>query len=306
MATTFCELSDTGLIALSGADAVTFLQGQLTSDVAGLEPPRTQYSGYCTPKGRLLATFLVWRLDAEILLQLPRALRESMQSRMSKYVLRSKVSVSDATERYMLFGLVGDDAARAISSVVEAAPGAVHAVSVRDGIAVTALPTDRYLMLVPASSADDVRNKLSSVAEARPAASWSALDIDAGVAVVTPETQEQYVPQMLNLDLIGAVSYSKGCYPGQEIVARTHYLGRVKQRTYRVRAPEGAELRIGDRLFSDEYGREQASGTIVNAAANGATALAVVYTSSVARGVHHRALDGPPIAIETLPYALDA
>src|SRR5207253_4572292 len=134
---------------------------------------------------------------------------------------------------------------------------------------------------------------------------WSALDVEAGIPVITPKTQEQYVPQMVNLDLIGAVSYSKGCYPGQEIVARTYYLGRVKQRMHRVKAPESVIPQIGDRLYSDEYGAEQASGAIVNVAADEREALAVLYTSSVARGMHYGALDGPIVELLALPYSLD-
>ena len=142
---------------------------------------------------------------------------------------------------------------------------------------------------------------------AQPEISWSTLDIEAGIPVITRETQEEYVPQMVNLDLIGGVSYSKGCYPGQEIVARTHYLGRLKQRMYRVRLAD-ENPRTGDPLYSAEFGRDQSSGTILNAAptSRGAhEALAVIQKSSAATAtLHWKALDGPAIEILSLPYAI--
>lgn len=300
----FCELERDGLISFSGADAGSFLQGQLTSDVATLTPPKTQYSGYCTPKGRLLATFLLWRLNDEILLQVPANLREAIQSRISRYILRAKVKAADATPRYVLFGVAGPGADAAISELA-GAPPALHDVTSTNALAVTRLPLDRYLLLVSAESAAATRRVLSAHAEPQEPAMWAALDIEAGVPVITPETQEQYVPQMVNMDLIGAVSYSKGCYPGQEIVARTHYLGRTKQRTYRVRLPAEVEAHVGDRLYSDEYGADQASGAILNVAAGASDALAVIYTNSVARGVHHGSLDGPAIEVLPLPYSLN-
>lgn len=300
----YCELTGSGLISFTGEDAASFLHAQLTSDVAGLGPPATQYTGYCTPKGRLLATPLLWRLQDEIRLQLPSDLREPIQDRLSKYILRSRVKAADATGDYALFGLLGDGAAAAVRAVCGEAPKAAHNVLAREGISVARVAGGRYVMQVPRHKLTDVRAGLDAQAERASEDAWTASEIAAGVPVITRTAQEEYVPQMVNLDLIGAVSYSKGCYPGQEIVARTHYLGRLKQRMYRIAAPRGITLNDGDRLYSEQFG-EQASGAILNTAVSeggAAEALAVVQTASVARGLHYGSLDGPAIEFLPLPY----
>ena len=303
MTALYAELSGTGLIAVRGADAAAFLQAQLTSDIASLGAARTQYSGYCSPKGRLLATFVVWRCEDEFFLQLPEALRAAVQARLSKYVLRARVKLVQA-ERQLL-GFWGPGAKEVLDQLAGAAPHEVHEALVTEDLCVTRLPLDRYLVAVAAGRADRVRSALAAAACEQAESAWCALDVAAGVPVITAQTQEEYVPQMVNLDLIGGVSYSKGCYPGQEIVARTHYLGRLKQRMYRVRVPV-AGVHCGDRLFSEAFGPDQASGAILNvapAADGGHDALAVIRTDGLDR-VHWRSADGPAIELKTLPYAV--
>ena len=307
--TRYCELTRSGLIAFTGEDAAAFLHAQLTSDVAALKVPATQYTGYCTPKGRLLATPLLWRLEDEILLQLPLVLREATQSRLSKYILRSRVKASDATARYALFGVFDGDAGAAVHALTGKEPGEKHEVLSQDGTCVTRVAAGRHIVLAPRERADEVRATLEAHGSAASEESWAASEIAAGVPVITQGSQEEYVPQMVNLDLIGAVSYSKGCYPGQEIVARTHYLGRLKQRMYRIAVPRGLTPKVGDRLYSDEFGADQASGTIVDAVLRedgAAEALAVVQTTTVARVLHYGSLDGPAVEFLPLPYEVTA
>jgi tRNA-modifying protein YgfZ len=306
----FVELVDSGVIAFRGADASAFLHAQLTSDVAGLEPPRTQYSGYCTAQGRLLATFLVWRLPEVLLTQLPRELAEAVQMRLSRYVLRSRVELSNAEREYGLFGVWGEHAGELAAELAGEGPQAIHDTAGGEGVWVTRLPTARYLLLVGEARVSSVRAQLASRGGEQPAESWKALDIEAGIPEITRATQDRFVPQMVNLDLIGAVSYSKGCYPGQEIVARTHYLGRVKQRMYRARIVAQEAPGAGDPLYSSDFGSEQASGTIVSAARVAPDAfevLAVIQTVSAAGGVvHWKAPDGPVIEFRDLPYAVSS
>ena len=300
----YFELADSGLISFSGDEAVAFLQGQLTSDVAALAAPATGYAGYCSPKGRLLATFLLWRLENEILLQLPMALRDSIQTRLARYVLRAKVKVADASSRYRLFGVAGAAADAALARGFERIPASAHQVASDSGVHIAALPVDRYVLLVEADRAADAREKLDEALTPGAAADWSALDVAAGVPVVTAAAQEEYVPQMVNLDLVGGVSFSKGCYPGQEIVARMHYLGRLKQRMYRVRVAGTAGVTAGTPLYSPEFGAEQASGAILCPGAPG-EALAVIQKSSADAGdVRYGALDGPRLEFLPLPYNL--
>jgi folate-binding protein YgfZ len=304
----YCELDDVGLIAFTGADAVTFLQAQLTSDVAALNAPATQYAGYCSPKGRLLATFLLWRFDDEIVLQLPAALRESVQNRLARYVLRARVKIADASARYALFGLAGEGALKAIDALDVRAPASVHDVGITADVRITQLPVDRYLLLVAAAHAQALQAGLDSAATRKDSGDWAALDVAAGIPVITAATQEAYVPQMVNLDLIGGVSYAKGCYPGQEIVARTHYLGRLKQRMYRIGVRGVAALEAGQPLYSPEFGADQASGAVLYTGSRSGDvceALAVVQRSSAqAQAVRLGALDGPAVEFLPLPYTV--
>ncbi|HUP95999.1 MAG TPA: folate-binding protein [Burkholderiales bacterium] len=310
MRAAFCELTSSSLISFSGEDAASFLHGQLTSDIAGLRAPATQYAGYCSAKGRLLATFLVWRLEGEILLQLPRVLHDALQSRLVKYVLRARVKVTDASKRFALFGLADADAADIrMAALNSTLPHVAHQVVPLETGALTLLPLQRYLLLVHEARADDVRVNLEKVAEERDESLWQSLDIEAGIPLITPHTQDEYVPQMVNLDLIGGVSYTKGCYPGQEIVARTHYLGRLKQRMYHARVATHERPAAGDALYSREFGPDQASGKILSAAStahDGAyDALAVIQTGVARDGnVFWRSLDGPALEFVPLPYAI--
>lgn len=301
------ELSDRALISFAGDDAVQFLHAQLTSDLAALQPGATQYSGYCSPKGRLLATFLVWRLEDEILLELPADLREPMKTRLARYVLRAKVKVSDASERYRLFGISGADAGAGLTATFGGVPGVPHQSIESGGVRIAALPIDRYALLVHPADADAVRGRLAQAFD-QGEAGWPALDVEAGVPVITAPAQEEYVPQMVNLDLVGGVSFNKGCYPGQEIVARTHYLGRLKQRMYRVRVPGVDRVAAGEPLFSADFGAEQACGAVLTAGArsdDGCEALAVIQKSSAAaRDVRFGAFDGPRVEFLSLPYTV--
>ncbi len=313
MTTTFFELESIGVISFSGEDAVVFLHAQLTSDVTGLPPGRTQYSGYCSPKGRLLATFLLWRRDNEILMLIPDSLREAIQSRLTKYVMRARVTVADATVRYAIYGLSGTGAPAAVAGLCARAPRAMHEVACGEGVEVTRLPVDRYLMLATAGNADAVRTRLLRDAVRHEERGWSRLDLEAGIAVITPDSQDAYVPQMVNLDLIGGVSYTKGCYPGQEIVARMHYLGKLKQRMYRVRVQASEPVRTGDPLYSREFGPDQASGAVLSGVgydtdtAGNQEALAVIQKSCVEAGsVHLGSIDGPNLDFVALPYPLPA
>jgi folate-binding protein YgfZ len=303
----FCELADDGLISFAGEDAAAFLHAQLTSDVAGLRAPATQYTGYCTPKGRLLAVFLLWRLADEIVLELPAVLREPMQARLSKYILRAKVKAADAASRYTLFGVAGDAAAEALASMFSGIPANLHQVVVDDGIAIAAMPGQRYALLAPRERAASLRADLARRCVGAHADAWRARDVAAGIPVILEQAQEEYVPQMVNLDLLGGVSFAKGCYPGQEIVARTHYLGRVKQRMHRVRLIGIREAAVAQPFYSPAFG-DQASGAILMTGAHddrGVEALAVLQRSSVeSADVRFGAPDGAPVEFLPLPYPM--
>lgn len=303
--TVYCELRDAALIAVSGPDAAAFLHAQLTSDVAGMRGECIQYSGYCSPKGRLLATLIVWHTADAFLLQLPKAAAAAIRARLAKYVLRARVTLADAPERFRLFGLAGPQAQSVGASLAGAVPGSDRDITSRDGLALARLSSRRCLLL--ASGAEDPALEARVGAAPLAAEEWARMDIEDGVPWITPDTEDRFVPQMVNLDLLGGLSFSKGCYPGQEIVARMHYLGRLKQRMYRLSVPAGAlPPSVGDPLFSARFGAEQACGTLINVspAPGGAyDALAVMQIESAREGsVHWRDASGPAVAFLPLPY----
>jgi folate-binding protein YgfZ len=305
--TGFCELAQWGVIRFSGADAQDFLHNQLTCDVNALQPGRSTYGAYCTPKGRVLATFLLWRAEQGFFMQLPSSLREPIQKQLAKFILRSKVNAADATGEWMLAGVMGKDAAALVQRVTGAAPQAVHQVAQTPAGMVIRLPGDRFEIAVVREKSQAVLGTLAAEAESESPEDWQRQVIRAGVPVILPSTQEEFVPQMINLDLIGGVSYEKGCYPGQEIVARMHFRGTLKQRMYLAGITAGGQPQPGEKLFSPAFG-EQACGTVVNAARapeGGHDLLAVLQISAADRGdLHWKSPDGPPLRLLKLPYSL--
>jgi len=286
-------LPDWGLIHVSGADAQTFLHGQLTNDLLALPPDGAQWSGYCSAKGRLYAAFLVWRDGGDgFFLAVDQALVAGLVKRLRMFVLRAKVLIEDVAAAWSVHGLAGGAAPQALS--VTRGATTLIGLPPADG-------TTRALAVSPAGAAP------ASAMPAGTADDWQRLMIHAGEIWITPATSEQFVPQMVNLDAIGGVSFKKGCYPGQEIVARAHYRGAVKRRAYLARAAGAAKA--GDPLFaSDMNGQE--SGIVANAvsaADGGSDMLVVVQIQSHAQAqVRLAGPEGPVLAFADLPYALPA
>jgi len=301
----WCRLSQSGVLRFDGLDVPSFLQGQLTNNVQALDNEHSQYSGYCTPKGRLLATMLLWQRDDAYCMMLPRERCEPLRKRLSMYILRAKVKAHDDSDAHALFGLNGAGAATMAAQFIGTVPSAIHAVAHGNGVSILKLPLNRYLIVAALSEAGKIEASLTAAAAVSCETLWTQLDIEAGIPTIVAATQEQFVPQTVNFDLIGAVSFDKGCYPGQEIVARTHYLGKVKQRMIRASLRSNDAPAAGDKLYSEPYG-DQASGMIVNAVRTGTgtyEVLAVVQTSNVeSANVHWQSPQGPALKDIPLPY----
>lgn len=304
----FCRLTQPGLLRFAGADAQGFLQGQLSCDVAALQPLQATYGSYNTPKGRMLASFLLWRVGADYFMQLPRELCEPIRKRLSMYVLRSKVQVTAVSDSYATFGLCGDQIDTALHSAGLPPPPAPLKLIASGDALLLRLDTGRCLILATVAQAGPVESALLTAATPVAETVWDLATIHAGIPVITTATQEAFVPQMANLDRIGGVSFSKGCYPGQEIVARMHYLGKLKQRMVLAHVDAATPPQPGQKLYSSDLDG-QASGAIVNAApaaAGGFDVLAVVHTSSLgAVAVNLDSAEGPELHLLTLPYSLE-
>jgi len=299
------SLSQFGLLQFRGEDAQVFLHAQLSCDVASLQPGHAQYGSYNTPKGRMLASFLLWRDDAGFSMQLARDLRVPILKRLSMYVLRSRVKVTDVSDSRELLGVAGAQAEDSLKPLFSETPATPLTLLTERDATLLRIDAVRFQIVASPGRAQELRDALAQTLPTAEPNAWDRLDIWAGIPFVTSPTQEQFVPQMANLDLIGGVSFSKGCYPGQEIVARMHYLGRLKQRMYLANVPAPAEPRPGDKLFGGLVG-DQSSGMIVNAAPaleGGHDVLAVIQIESAERAeVHWQSPDGPRLKLMELPY----
>lgn len=303
------DLSHFGVIRFAGEEGETFLQGQVSCDVRQALQDHAQFGSYCTPKGRMLATFLLWRDADGFLMQLPASLREGIQKRLGMYVLRAKVKPSDASGEAVRLGIAGSGAGAALAELGGVVPEEDYAVAQLGAVTVIRLPGARFEILASPETAPGVWQTLSKHCTPVGSGRWEWLEIQAGIPSVTSATQEQFVPQMANLEIIGGVSFTKGCYPGQEIVARSQYLGKVKRRMHRVhiQAPDAVPL-AGDLLFG-QGPAEQSGGMIVNVQPSpegGYDALAVILSTSLEAGeVHWKTPDGPALALRALPYSIE-
>lgn len=268
-------LTQLGLIEARGADATAFLQGQLSNDVLRVGTGQAQLSSYNSPKGRMLAVLHVLRDGDAFLLELHRRLLETTLKRLKMYVLRSKVTLAEAADRALL-GVAGPGAATRLAALDLAVPVLPLACAWTDGVGVMRRLGDapRYSVLAPVARLAQLQERLAATAGAED--DWKRLDIEAGVPTVYPETQDHFVAQMCNLDALGGISFDKGCYTGQEIIARVHYRGAVKRHMSRVLTPQA--LVAPGSSFALPDGR---SGEVVDAAPNpggGSVALVVAAT----------------------------
>ena len=283
-ATIVAPLVHLGLIGLAGDDARTFLHTQLTSDVKHLESNSAQHSAWCTPKGRMVASFLIYRERSDYRALLSADLLETIRKRLQIFVLRSKVIISDLSDTCQVLGLAGPQAEAVLHGAGLPAPGdALKTAAYPDGFVIR-LDSKRYIIVVGNDAASVLWTKLA--AHARPAGTpvWQWLDIQAGLPLISDATKEQFVPQMANFDAIGGVSFHKGCYPGQEIVARAQYLGKVKRHLYPIRTT-GA-MAAGTAILTPQDALHPC-GMVVNAApapGGGFVGLAVIQENFIAAG----------------------
>jgi folate-binding protein YgfZ len=303
-------LTDLGLIALSGEDAVNFLHNQLTNDVENLSLTEARLAGYCSPKGRLLATFLMWKSAENIMLQLPRQLQAPIQKRLQMFVLRAKAKLADVTDNHAVLGLAGPAAASILTEWFADLPAAPYGKTESAAGTLIRLAdangAPRYQWITGADTAQDAWPKLSAGLQPAGAGAWRLLDIEAGIPQITQATQEQFVPQMINYELIGGVNFRKGCYPGQEIVARSQYLGKLKRRML-LATTTAQDARPGMEVFSSAD-PEQPCGMIVNAersAADRMECLVEIKTAALDQGaIHLGSASGPALQFKALPYPL--
>ena len=310
-------LTHFGLITATGEDAAHFLHNQLTNDVEKLDTGHARLAGYCTPKGRLMATFLLWKSADSVLLQLPRQLQPAIQKRLQMFIMRSKVKLADRGDDLVQIGLVGPAATAALGAWFPVLPDAPYAkVDTEAGSLIRLADTGdvgdpaaagvvRYVWVTDPQTAQSAWPRLAITLQPAGASAWQLTEVRAGIPLVTAATQEQFVPQMINFEAVGGVNFQKGCYPGQEIVARSQYLGKLKRRMMPATVI-AADVAAGTEVFSSAD-PDQACGMVVNAAAmtpDATACLVEIKLAALESTVHLGAIDGPLLTFHALPYAL--
>jgi folate-binding protein YgfZ len=303
------DLSHLGLIRVSGEDARSFLQGQLTNDVRQLGPEHSQLSSICSPKGRMLANFRLFERAGDLYLQLPRERAAMLAKRLQMFVLRAKVTLEDVSDELVRVGIAGSCATQLLPAVPADAAGSLcH----QPPLTIIRQPgeTPRFELIGPP---DAVRAFWEhSAHQARPADPdyWALLDIRAGVPNVYAATAETFVPQMANMQLIDGVSFTKGCYTGQEVIARMQYLGKLKRRMYAAHVAAENRPVPGQELYSPASASGQGAGRVVDARPSpegGFELLAVAEIASAeGAGLRLGSEQGESLDLQALPYDLPA
>lgn len=301
------DLSHLGLLAVRGEDAFGFLQGQLSNDIRELSESHVHWSSHCSQKGRMLASFLVIRVGDTFYLQLPAERVPDLLKRLRMFILRSRVTIDEASDELVRIAIAGDCAAAAVGDCGFPVPTSENGLALADGIAVVRLPgpEPRLEIIGPPEPLCALWDALQAQAAPANTDAWTLLDIRAGIPSVYNDTADTFVPQMANMQLIDGVSFHKGCYTGQEIVARMQYLGKLKRRMYVGEVESETPPRPGDALFSPDSTSQQGSGTVVAASPldKGRYALLAVVEIKAAESSEVRlSEDGPPVRLEAPPY----
>lgn len=300
------DLSHLGLIRADGPDAAAFLQGQLSNDIRKVDRGHGQLSAYCNPNGRMLALFRVFIRARAYYLQLPAATQPATLKRLKLFVLRAKLTLDSADRDLIRLGLSGPNAPRLLNAAGLVPPEHTDESSEQDDITLLRLPGPhpRFEMIAGRETGQRLWTTFTGRAVAVGASAWSWLDIAAGVPTLLPGAIDEFIPQTVNLDLLGGVSFQKGCYPGQEIVARVHHLGRVKQRLYLAHVAVGSRPAVGAPIYGASPG--QGVGRVVDAQpapTGGYDLTAVINLEQFKMPLHLNDWQGPRLTLQKPPYS---
>lgn len=300
-------------IRASGEDLRDFLQGQLSNDIRLVDPDHSQLSSYNSPKGRMLASLRLFQREASMMLQFPSDIAEATLKRLRMFIMRSQVTL-EVDDALLTLGLSGPTIADTLASQLSIAiPAATDEVTTKDDITLIRIASGgqpRFLLVAPTTTMANLFQPLIGAgAQLVGTRVWQLLEIRAGLPSITNATRESFVAQMLNFHLINGVNFKKGCYPGQEVVARMHYIGKVKRRMFHARVKSPTPPQPGDALFSPSKEGGQGAGNIVMVAPTASgyyELLAVLDIHTMEMGpVHLENNDGPILEILDLPYRFD-
>lgn len=301
----FCTLSHEGVLAVRGVDAGKFLQGQLTCNINYLSDDKSSLGARCTQKGRMQSSFRILIDGTDCLLAMASELIEPQLLDLRKYAVFSKSKLTDESAAWVRFGLQEGDAALAELGLT--LPQNTDSVVRGNDLTAIRVSPGRAELWVRAEQADSVKSRLAAALPQAALNDWLLGQIRAGVGQVFSETREEFIPQMINLQAVGGVSFKKGCYTGQEIVARMQYLGKLKRRLYRL-SFEGTDFPApGTALFSPVNASSAGNVVIAAQAEHGIELLAVLQADAAEGGqVHLGSPEGPALQVGDLPYTLDS
>jgi folate-binding protein YgfZ len=276
----FMMLEQRGILSITGRDAGSFLQGYVTSDVDELTNTDWNAGAFCNLKGRMIANFRMLNHTGNLLISMNRSLVEPTHQFLKKYIVFSKAETSDVSNDYCVIGILGDGCAEAIKNIFGSVPEADTCYQLVDDHFILRIPgvNDRFEIWLKSESAETVAAALTSQLSLASEAEWSLSEVQSGWAWLSQKTTEQYLPQMLNLQAQEAISFSKGCYLGQEIVARMQYLGQLKRTMHRFSVDSASQPVAGDKIISPD-GATVGEIVIAEASDAGFEVLAVIKTS---------------------------
>jgi len=305
----FAPLAQEALLHITGPDTLKFLQGQVTCDTRGINPAHARPGAYCTPQGRVVCDFLLFETGPEqFALRMRREIRAHASAVFGKYIIFSKAKLDALREDWLPVAAWGEEAALALAEVFGEAPAGPYGVHrAQDAIIVQ---TDengrRFECFVRSAASESLLAHFARCMQVATEDQWQARQITDGIARIQSATVEEFVPQILNYDLTGYISFNKGCYTGQEVVARLHYRGKPKRRSYVATLPAANDCAAGTSLYDAVTG--QSVGTVVNCSTTtqGAVALVAATAGGTEGGLLLGAPDGPRLSLGQLPYPLDA
>jgi len=304
-----CDLSHFSTVVVAGGDAADVIQGQFTNDVNKVDEEHSQVSAFCNNKGRMLANFRLFQSQQNYFLSIRNDLVESSIEHLQKYILRAQVAIQDVSEQLIHIGISGNNAEKFLSQSIDKLNTTVDSVSQNDDYVAIRVAAEipRYEIFCSLEHAKALWESLSDKTSVTNSAYWEYLNIRSGLPFIDSNTREEFVPQMANMELINGVSFEKGCYTGQEIVARTHYLGKQKRRTYRIKIMSDIAPKAGDQLATDTSTENQYTGTLVNVyqtANNEYEALAVIQIKAAESEKLKLKDADAEITVLELPYPL--
>ncbi len=304
-----CALDKTGLLFVGGDDATEFLQNQLSHDIQLINPKRAQLSSLSTAKGRLLGIFHVIAVEGGYILAMPMSIVADIQRHLQKFIIMSKVVVADISDSFALFSIIADNENLIADEIF---PAETYQVYQSDSLICIRLPTmadrNRFLILCnDAGESIDLWDQLSQNLTINDSAQWQLQNIEAGIPSIYPATSEAFVLQMCNLHVIDGVSFKKGCYPGQEIVARMQYLGKLKRRMYLAELSSPDCPVPGDELRTADSPDRDGSGKIVDAVQIKKNKCLMLFVAQIEKAENDQLVlhDRPEgqINIKPLPYS---